>query len=60
MFFFNIALKIPKILKHSKKNGTNVIVLLVCYRHAKFNPNDSIFGKVMAKKKLLKIDGIKH
>ena len=56
-FFLDITLKIPKIVKISK-NGIHDIVILVSYRHAKFELSNSIFVKVM--KKLLKIDDVEH
>ena len=49
VFFGNILLKVPIFFKISK-NGIYVVVLLVCYRYAKFELGNSIFGKVMAKK----------
>ena len=52
----------PKLSKFRKKSKyTYVIVLLVCYRHAKFELGNStfIFGKVMAKK-MFKTDDIKY
>ena len=38
-----------------RKNRIYVIVLLVCYRHAKSELDNSIFGKVMAKKNCSKL-----
>ena len=55
--FFNIILEVPKVFKISKKNEIHVVALLVCYRHAKFELGNLIFGKVMAKK-LLKVDDV--
>ena len=37
----------------------NSVILLVCYRHAKFELGNSFLDKVMAKK-LIKIDNVKY
>ena len=47
-----------KIKSFLKKNGIFVIVLLVCFRHAKFELGNSIFGNY--DKKLLTIGAFKH
>ena len=61
LFFKNIILKVPiSFPKFRKKVGINVAVLIVCYLHAKFELNNLIFDRVIAKKKLLKIDDVKN
>ena len=41
--FEDIILKVPVFFKMLKKPGIYVVVLLVCYRHAKFELGNSFF-----------------